>query len=342
MTPKFSLTAWDKDITPIMADRGLKIDVFDTAGIDGDRLHLSFDDRDNLLHWPDKGAKLAISLGYEHSGVYPMGNYVVDEVEYSEPPAMFAIRAKAADFATSAFKSQKTRSWPKHTTFGAVVRKIAAEHKLKPRISPALAAIALPVLHQTEESDMHLLTRLGEEYDAVAKVAAGCLLFVERGQSCDASGKPLPVVKIEKSGQISVRVVEADRHKYKSVIAYWHNEDTNHRVAVLYGHGEPRFALRFNYANAAQARQAAKAKFNALARQARQLTIDMPGDPKAVGDSRLSLSGFRDRVNGEWVARLVHHTYSAQGFSTHIQAEPYLPPASAPAAPKPHHPHHKK
>lgn len=159
MTPRYRITAWDKDITALVADRRLSASVTDEAGIEADQFTMTLDDRDNVLAWPEKGAKLAVWLGYVESGLLKVGDYIVDEIEYSEPPATMVIRAKAADYANAYLKSQKTRSWPKNMTIGDLAKKIAAEHKLKPLVGKSVAAIKLPATHQTEESDLNLLTR---------------------------------------------------------------------------------------------------------------------------------------------------------------------------------------
>ncbi|VVE34946.1 contractile injection system protein, VgrG/Pvc8 family [Pandoraea fibrosis] len=324
MTPDFSIVADGHDITPHIATRLVRGRITDEAGVESDQCSLTLDDRGNVLAWPAKGAKLTVSLGYKETGLHKMGDYVVDEVEYSEPPAQFVIRAKAADYANAYLKTQKTRSWPKNTTIGQLVTKIASEYKLKARVSPSLASVQLPTTHQTEESDLHLLTRIAREFDAIAKPAAGHLLFVKKGQSVDAAGRPLPTVQVTKSGKTSVRVIEADRDRYRSVLAYFHDPNSGRRVPVRFDIGEPTFTLRYNYANRDQAFAAARAKRHALDRNAKQLNVSMPGDALAVAESPLKVSGFREGVNGDWVASGVYHDFSRQGFNTTIKADPRL------------------
>lgn len=71
-------------------------------------------------------------------------------------------------------QSQKSRSWKAGTTIGDMVRRIAGEHRLQQKVSASLAAIALPHIDQSAESDMNLLHRLAKRYDVVAKPAAIC------------------------------------------------------------------------------------------------------------------------------------------------------------------------
>ncbi|XHF80608.1 hypothetical protein R3J30_02130 [Xylella fastidiosa subsp. multiplex] len=50
---------------------------------------------------------------------------------------------------------------------------MAAEHGMTWAISPSLTGVALPHIDQTEESDINVLLRLAQRYDAIAKPAGG-------------------------------------------------------------------------------------------------------------------------------------------------------------------------
>ena len=113
--------------------------------------------------------------------------------------------------------------------------------------------------------------------------------------------------------------MEADRHKYKSVVAYWHSTKKGKRQPVRAGVGEPSFSMKFNYPTQDQAQKATDAKLNALERQARVLCVTMPGDPRVVAESPLKVMEFRDGVNGEWVAVRVIHQFDNSGYQTRIE-----------------------
>ena len=68
--------------------------------------------------------------------------------------------------------------------------------------------------------------------------------------------------------------------------------------------------------------QAAQAKLNALNRGQGTLSLTMkPGDPTLAAEARLTISGFRKGVDGEWVATRVIHEIGGSGYSTQIEAE---------------------
>ncbi|AJY10914.1 hypothetical protein K6W16_24470 [Burkholderia dolosa] len=83
--------------------------------------------------------------------------------------------------------------------------------------------------------------------------------------------------------------------------------------------------MKYNYPDRGQAQKAAKAKHKAPARQSKWLSVGMPREPKTVAETRLTLGGFRDGVNGDWVAASVRHDFGNNGFSTAVDAEQYLP-----------------
>ena len=125
---------------------------------------------------PAKGAALKVELGYKETGTARMGSYTVDEVELSGPPDTLTIRAKAADMRGS-LKQHKTRSWD-DVTIAELVDSIAADHGLEAKVGDSIRAItASRHIDQTEESDMHLLKRLSEEYDAESKQAGSPAAF---------------------------------------------------------------------------------------------------------------------------------------------------------------------
>jgi len=97
----------------------------------------------------------------------PMGIYTADEVVVKGPPDTVTIRGKAANLGGS-IKEQKTRAWDEKT-IREVVRTIAGEHKLQPKVAEAYADFFYDHLDQTDESDLNFLMRLAKGHDALAK-----------------------------------------------------------------------------------------------------------------------------------------------------------------------------
>ena len=184
----------------------------------------------------------------------------------------------------------------------------------------------LPITHldQTNEHDLHLVTRLAKEYDAVGKVATSHLLFTTKGDSESASGKQLPSVVVKKDEISNIQVVMADREKYQSTQAFWHDHTTGEQVAVNVGTDEPVFTLKHTYDDEESATRVAKAKLSALKRGTSTGTLSMPCARKhlnVMAESELVLQGFRDGIQGEWVVTRAQYELSESGLTLSIEFE---------------------
>ena len=319
MRPAYRVLADRRDITDAIRDRLLSLTLTDEAGYQSDAVSLRLDDREGKIELPRKGAQLEVELGYEERGLAQMGLYVVDEIELSGPPDTLTVQAKAVDM-KSILKQHKIRAWS--ATIQEIVSTIAQEHGLKPRVDSALGAIRIPHIDQTEESDLHFLTRLGQQYDAVGKQAGPYVLFVPHGQAQSASGQPITAVAIHRTQTSDHRVTLADRGKFQAVLAHWQNVEVGQQVTERVGDGEPVFTLRHAYPTAEEARAAAQAKLNGLTRGLGTLSLTLkPGDPTLAVEAKLTLSGFRKGVDGEWITTRVIHEIGGSGYSTQIEAE---------------------
>ena len=223
-TPDFRVLADTVDITNAIRQGLLSLRVTDEAGINSDKVEIKLDDRDGKIEMPNTGAELEIFLGYKEDSLVRMGLFIVDEVSVESPPQRLIIRARAADM-RQVLKAPRTKTWGE-VTLVDVVNEIAAAHGLEPKISSDMASIQLPYLTQTEESDLHLLTRLARNHGAITKPVHGKLLFVPKGQAKSVSGTLIEPVFITGHQLTSWEAAFADRDKYGSVQASFHNKQT--------------------------------------------------------------------------------------------------------------------
>ncbi|MCU7904430.1 MAG: hypothetical protein KZQ76_01010 [Candidatus Thiodiazotropha sp. (ex Epidulcina cf. delphinae)] len=318
MQPVFKVIVGGADITSRLSDRLISLLVSDEAGFKSDTVSIALDNRDRRVAMPSKGAELQVSLGYRGEGVLFTGRYTVDEVSVSGAPLTMTIAGKAANM-RAGLKERKTRSFSE-TTLGDLVAAVASDHGMTPKVSDDLASVAVAQVDQTNESDIHLLTRIAADYGAVAKPSNGFLLFVKRGQAKSVSGKLIPAVTIKANQLSSYRFTFADRGKYQSVVAHWHNTASGEREPVSAGAGSPAYTLRGNYPDQATAQAAAAAKLASLQRGEGVGTITLPCDPRLAAEGEVSLSGLIDGVDGSWVASRVEHSL-ADVFSTTVSLE---------------------
>ncbi|RDH41649.1 contractile injection system protein, VgrG/Pvc8 family [Zooshikella ganghwensis] len=133
-----------------------------------------------------------------------MGNYTVDEVLLSKPPMQMQIKARGADL-KGPIRAPRSQSWHQ-VKLTDLVGTIAQRHGLNPKVAEKFTDLIIQHIDQTEESDLHFLSRIANQYDAIAKPAGEHLLFVERNQGKTASGKQLEAIHL--SGK-DITVIEA-------------------------------------------------------------------------------------------------------------------------------------
>lgn len=327
MKPAFRIISSGNDITQKVADRLLSIRVQDEAGQKSDTVELTMDDRGQDLPLPNEKTELKVYLGYSHDGNSPqeMGTYVVDEVEFSHPPATVRVRAKAME-ASPSFRQPKTRSWH-GKTIGEIVSKIAQEHGLRPQVSAQYKNRKVDHIDQTEESDAHFLTRLAKLHGATCKPAEGMLVFIPQGAGISVQGKKLPPAVVNLQEVNSYRATVKERGAYGKVQARYMDKATGTEKKVevsvsgglqLFGQLRPTFKDRKLYPTREEAIEAAKAKGVQL--ESGTVTIDLTcaGRPDIFAERPIQLTGFREPLNATWVIQSVTHEYSGKGFTTKI------------------------
>ena len=353
-TPTYQISANGKDITDTL--QGLLIDftVTDNRGFESDTLDINLDDITAAILWPQRGASIKLLFGYVGQPLHDCGAFVVDELSHSGPPDKLSIRCKAADL-LAAFKGAKTRSFHA-TTLGKILETIAADNKLQLAASSSMMAKPIAHIDQTNESDLHFITRLGERYGAVAKIADGRLLFTEAGKATSASGKPLPVAAIDRSQIDTHDYTQAGRGEYTGVEAVWHDvRKAKKRKATASAAKKPKKKkkttrkalppkmvvsneeetagssdnvkrLKQTFPDEATAKAAAAAEWQRLQRDKETLELDIKhGVPGLKAETKVIVTGFpptRTTIMGEWVATEVSHTLSASsGLSSRVKLE---------------------
>jgi phage protein D len=316
--PDFKLTIGSADVTARIRDRLMSMTLVDNSGEESDTLEIVLNDAGNVIESPRKGAVLNLSLGYVGDGLYAMGRFTVDEVEPSGPPDILTIRAKAADMRAS-LKAQHSRSFTA-TTIGAIVADIAGDHGLTPAVSAALASVAIAHRDQTNESDLHFLTRLGRDFDAVAAPKDGRLVFAPASTGLSASGKALDTIALTRADLTSWKGVSADRNNQGSVRARYRDNRAARTHYARAGSGDPVKTLRSTYRDQATAQAAADAELARSGRAANGIELTLSGRPILVAQTPIVTTGLRPELSGRWIARTVQHAldFESAGFVTTV------------------------
>ncbi|MCI4223093.1 phage late control D family protein [Dickeya dianthicola] len=342
--PDYRITISGKDVTETLDKRLMSLTVTDNRGFEADQLDLELDDAGGQLMLPRRGAQITVFLGWKGYSLTKKGTFVVDEIEHSGAPDRLTVRARSADFRQT-LNIKREKSWHQ-TTVGAIVREIAARHKLTAALDETTAAQSVAHIDQTNESDCSFLVRLAKDHGAIAAVKDGRLLFLRQGQGKTASGKPLPAAIITREDGDGHRFTLADRGAYTGVVANWlHTKEPKKKQEVkvkrrrrrtkkkkepeakqgeyLIGTDENVLVLSRTYANKANAERAAKMNWERIQRGTASFSLDLArGREDLFPELPVKVNGFKREIDqADWTITTVTHSLNDRGFVTSLELE---------------------
>ena len=234
--PIYSLKVDGNNITASLQGRLINLTFTDNRGFDADQLDITLDDSDGKLDLPPRGAEVSLAFGWQESGLVEKGTFTVDEVGHSGAPDTLTIRARSADL-RSGLSTMRERTWHQ-ITVGDIIKTIASENDLIPSVSAALAGQLISHMDQTNESSISFLTRLASQFDAIATVKSGRLVFMHAGAGISASGKPLTKLVITRQSGDSHNFNIADRESFTHVKATYHDTAGATKGEIIWGKAE--------------------------------------------------------------------------------------------------------
>lgn len=319
MTPAFQIMVGGVDVTGNFNDRLIKLAVSDEAGVESDTVEIEVDDRGHVIATPRKGAIIMVSMGYLETGLSLMGRYTVDEVEVETAPSVMRVKGKAADLRDT-FKQQKSRHF-EDTTLGEIFQRVARDHGLAAAVDQTLAQRQVKYVAQTEESDLHFMTRLARRHDAMAAPKNGRLVVVRHGDGRTSSGAAMAGLVITPAMVTKAKASTGDRPKHGKVEADFYDSDKaerRHASADASGDG-PTMRLPHVYPTEEEAKHAADARGRELGRAEGSLSVEMPGRTDIMAEMPVMMQGFRDPIAGAWTTSRVQHEISDDGYQTRFE-----------------------
>ncbi|OIT10749.1 phage tail protein [Ralstonia solanacearum] len=348
--PIYRLKVGDKDITGRFQDRLIGLTLTDNPGFEADQLDIELDDSDGLLELPAKGVRLALSIGWADTGVVSKGTFKVDELEHTGPPDRLTIRARSVEL-DGGLTTRRDNSYASKTV-GAIVQAIATRNKLTSMVSKKLAGQAIAHVDQTGESDANFLTRLARDFDAIATVKNGTLLFIPAGEPTSGSGLALPKVTITRDVGDTHTFLVADRENYNGVKAYYQDTRAGARGEVVIDASNATITkekrdgkvkkktkkaatvaaqpnpdnvkvLRHTYASKANAERGARAAWCRIQRGVATFSITLArGRPDLFPSLHASVSGWKREIdNTEWIVAKAVHNLNDRGYTTTLELE---------------------
>ena len=320
MQPLFRIVADGADISALINDRLLSLNVSDKPGMESDSFELRIDDRDGGVALPTRGAGIEIYLGYAGAELTRMGRYTVDEVTMSGPPDTLVISGKASDMRGSG-KTTRSGSW-EGVSLASIVGDIAARNGWTPSCP---VTTTVPRMDQVNESDFNFITRLAKKHDCTAKVADNKLLVMPRQGGQSASGKTLAVVTLRRSDVSRWQFRLADRGTHKGVSTRHQDKKSGQLVIVHLDNPNipegmpPVHTDRHIYPDKSTAEQAAKARLAAFNRSTAAVRLDMPGRTDLFAECLIDAQGFKVGLDGEYLVESVDHSFTQGGWTTSVE-----------------------
>ena len=319
--PVLKLTADDKPLSDQVMARLMTLSVTDNKSLDADELTITLDDHDGALALPKRGVKLQCWLGFVDAGVHDMGTYIVDSSEWSGSPDTINIKAKSADFKSS-LKDGRSQSYH-NTTLGEIAEAVTKRQQLTLSIKPELTTLDVGHVDQTDESDIHLLTRLRHQYGAVVNIKHGKLLIFTANTNVSASGHPLDITVITRQTGDQFRYSVEDRQSdYDNVSASYQDTKTATRKTVNNNEAKTKTRrLKGTYKSKEAATAAANAEAKRIKEEQAKFSITTAyAYPAVTTESPITLQGFKAEIDAlKWTVDKATHTYGkSSGLTTQL------------------------
>lgn len=362
LTPQVELTIDGKRFGTQAMSRIISISLTDKRGFEADELTIELDDHDGTIAIPKTGSKITLKLGYKETGLVEKGEYLVSEFTASGSPDRLSITARAADLA-EALAEQVEKSWHKQTLY-QIIETIAKKHKYEYIISKDYQNQKIEHIDQTNESDASFMSRLAEQYDAIATIKNGKLLFIPAGESQTASGQPIQPTTITRASGDSHSFTYSSSNSYQAVRAYYTDKKTGQKKEVIVNkdnaypnkkttqqtktvkgktfkakkkendnqkvntEGQKIKTLRHLYATESGAWAGARGAFKKIQRGVAEFSITLAvGRPDLYPETPAVVKGFKPEIDAEaWLITEVSHKIDSGGYTESIQFEARIVP----------------
>lgn len=319
--PAYVVSVDGRDITRSVNARLIELQLDEGRGDEADQLSITLDDSDGLLALPPRGATIALQLGWAGEALFDKGEFTVDEIEHVGAPDQVRITARAAEMG-GPIRERREHSWH-DSTLGQIAGALATRNGLQLRIDPALASVPVAHLDQTNESDLHLITRLARQYDATATVKKGRLIVLRIGSGTSAAGAALPRYSLRRQYGDQHRWHAAERNAYTGVSAAWTDTRGARKRTVMAGEKGKVKRLKDTYASEADALAAARAERGRIERGKDTFEITLAyGMADLMPQAEVSVQGFKPEIDGQaWRIVKVSHSVGDGGFTTRVEME---------------------
>lgn len=305
------------DILSRLAGRWKSVKVSEHDGGTSDAARVTLVGPPDDVPLPAQDAEFDVLMGWEGgSGLVLQGRYKFQKTRLTGSPEHG--EATELEFRSADFVDALKRSGREHyddTTFGDMVKKLAAKAGLTPEVDPDLAGVKLGYRVRWDQSLIDFATELGGELGATVKPSGGKLIATKRGGGKSATGRDLETIQIRRRQGYGYAIELDPRSDAGSIAAPWQDEKSGERklTKVSTGRKGPLRILPHPSRTEAEAKIAAEAEAYEGQNRTGSGWFGSPGLPRARAGAPVVASGYGQLVDGSWKAESLEKTVTPKG-----------------------------
>lgn len=310
--PVFLIVINGEDKTDVIYEKLISISLVDNANNESDELEVVVAGRFKRPKYQDQ---IKIYFGYEYDYKF-MGLFRVQSTHKTF--TQLTIKATGVDFSQS-FKVKRNITYAK-LSIRDIVSQVASSHGLK--LKSDFGDVYLLSQSQTNESDMHFLNRIANEYNAIFNVKNDTLYFMQKIKE-NKKNDDLPSYFVDVSLCSEISIEHSNKTFYNSCEVSWHDTKENKTFKKVYpvNAGEPILKFKGSFKSEAQAIQRAKAKLEKANQGIIKGSLDKPGEA-VFAAGVLTLLNNIDLDEDEYqISRVTHTLNKEDGWMSNIEFE---------------------
>ena len=309
-----------QDVTSRLSPALITLSVSLQAGGEASTAAILLNDKEASFLFPQIGADVTVALGWRLSGRRQVFAGVIDaatSIGTRRGGRQLSLSAKGFD-ATGGPKEQQRRHWD-DATVREILEGAARDAKMDGvSVDPDLAETTLSYWAMVDESFLHMGQRLAEEIGGHFRVDGKTALMARRG------GLYAPFVGAAAGSTLHAWSIAPalGRGRYGRVRAPWYDQ-----AAAAWTYAEAETGVEAEAvltlkpaADKADAERQAKAAAATVERDAGGGSLTIEGNPAAIPDGIVRVSGARPGIDGAYrIVSVTHYVTRASGFVTSMQ-----------------------
>lgn len=320
-----------KDISADIAPYLLSVTYTDYLEGESDEIEVRLENTDRRWEnewYPEKGAALTLSIGYEGGALLPCGTFEIDEIALSGTPDVVTLKA----LATGPMKAVRTRRAHayENTTLAAIAKTVADRNKMT--VVGEIDSTPIERATQYHERDVEFLARVAKEHGYIFKITGDKLVFHKQDAIWQAAAvrtirrtevKPGYELRDKISGVVEGADVHYHDHKKKELVTYGVRDGE----VVVVGRGTSADRVRHvrRVANKGEAQRKAGAALEAANQFRCEGRLPLMGDPSLPAGVNVHLKGF-GKLSGLYTVSSSRHTIARDsGYSTELEVKRVKP-----------------